>query len=181
MARSIPSAAPSSIGLSSTPNDCATADPRRDLLQQFQPLAAQAVFELHESGRVATRLCQTFDIAVADRIDALCEYDWHGPCRLQQCRRGPADPGEDSLRIERDQLGRISRQVREGADAPAIIDPQVASDRPARFRKPLQERQQARLRFRIVRTAVHEHADAPHPLGLLRARRERPRSRRAAE
>ena len=27
----------------------------------------------------------------------------------------------------------------------------------------------------------HEHADAPHPLGLLRARRERPRSRRAAE
>ena len=26
-----------------------------------------------------------------------------------------------------------------------------------------------------------EHADAPHPLGLLRARRERPRRRRAAE
>ena len=25
----------------------------------------------------------------------------------------------------------------------------------------------------------HEHADAPHPLGLLRARRERPRRRRA--
>src|SRR5262249_25497679 len=58
-------------------------DPRRDLLQQLQPFAGQAVFELHESGRVATRLCQTFDIAVADRIDALCEYDWHGPCRLQ--------------------------------------------------------------------------------------------------
>ena len=29
--------------------------------------------------------------------------------------------------------------------------------------------------------AAHEHADAPHPLGLLRARGERPRSRRAAE
>jgi hypothetical protein len=28
---------------------------------------------------------------------------------------------------------------------------------------------------------VNEHADAPHPLALLRARRERPRSRRAAE
>src|SRR5262249_19337138 len=97
-----------------------------------------------------------------------------------QCRRGPADPGEDNLRIERDQLGRISRQVREGADAPAIIDPQVASNRPARFRKPLQERQQARLRFRIVRTAVHEHADAPHALALLSACSERPR-RRAAE
>ena len=29
--------------------------------------------------------------------------------------------------------------------------------------------------------SVHEHADAPHPLGLLRARRERPRRRRTAE
>ena len=28
---------------------------------------------------------------------------------------------------------------------------------------------------------MHEHADAPHPLGLLRARRQRPRRRRAAE
>jgi hypothetical protein len=27
----------------------------------------------------------------------------------------------------------------------------------------------------------HEHADAPHPLGLLRTRGERPCSRRAAE
>src|SRR5262249_40273581 len=79
------------------------------------------------------------------------------------------------------QLGRVSRQAREAADAPAIIDPQVASNRPARFRKPLQERQQARLRFRIVRTAVHEHPDAPHAAGLLRPRRERPRGRCAAE
>ena len=29
--------------------------------------------------------------------------------------------------------------------------------------------------------AGHEHADAPHPLGLLRARRDRPRCRRTAE
>src|SRR5262249_32403988 len=28
---------------------------------------------------------------------------------------------------------------------------------------------------------AHQHPDAPHPVGLLRARRERPRSRRAAE
>jgi hypothetical protein len=26
---------------------------------------------------------------------------------------------------------------------------------------------------------THEHADAPHPIGLLRARRERPRRRTA--
>ena len=33
----------------------------------------------------------------------------------------------------------------------------------------------------IVRTRGMEHADPPHSIGLLRARRERPRSCRAAE
>ena len=47
--------------------------------------------------------------------------------------------------------------------------------------QPLQERPDAGLKFRIVRGCGQEHADAPHPLGLLRARRERPRRRRAAE
>ena len=45
----------------------------------------------------------------------------------------------------------------------------------------LQERREAGLRFRIVRGDAHQHADAPHPLALLRTRRERPRRRRAAE
>jgi hypothetical protein len=34
---------------------------------------------------------------------------------------------------------------------------------------------------RIGRRAVHQHADAPHTVWLLRARRERPRGCRAAE
>jgi ABC transporter substrate binding protein len=33
----------------------------------------------------------------------------------------------------------------------------------------------------IVRRQVHEHADAPHSLGLLRARRKRPRDCRAVD
>jgi hypothetical protein len=33
----------------------------------------------------------------------------------------------------------------------------------------------------MVRGGAHEHADAPHPLGLLRPRRERPRGRRTAD
>jgi hypothetical protein len=45
----------------------------------------------------------------------------------------------------------------------------------------LQEYRDAGLLFRIIRSCVHEYADAPHALGLLRARRERPRHRRAAE
>src|SRR5262249_50947836 len=42
------------------------------------------------------------------------------------------------------------------------------------------ERSDASLSFRIGRSRAHEHA-APHLLALLRARRERPRGRRAAE
>jgi hypothetical protein len=37
------------------------------------------------------------------------------------------------------------------------------------------------LSFRIVRGQIHEHADAPHPLGLLRVRRERPQGCGAAQ
>jgi hypothetical protein len=33
----------------------------------------------------------------------------------------------------------------------------------------------------IVRRQVHEHADTPHPVRMLRARRKRPAYRRAAE
>jgi hypothetical protein len=44
----------------------------------------------------------------------------------------------------------------------------------------LQEYGDAGLLFRIIRSCVHEHADASHALALLRTRRERPRSGRTA-
>jgi hypothetical protein len=47
--------------------------------------------------------------------------------------------------------------------------------------QPLQERRTACLPDRVVRSRAHEHADAAHPLALLRARRERPRSSAADE
>src|SRR5262249_60060635 len=53
---------------------------------------------------------------------------------------------------------------------------------PARLLQALQERGEPGHSFRIVRGQIRQHADAPHALGLLRARRERPRrGRRAAE
>src|SRR5262249_475884 len=55
------------------------------------------------------------------------------------------------------------------------VDPHVAADCPAQFREPLGKRHNASLRFRVVCGEVHEHANAPHPPRLLRARRERPR------
>src|SRR5262249_34007165 len=65
--------------------------------------------------------------------------------------------------------------------SPAGVDAHVAADGPAEERQRLQERPDEGLKLRIVRGRGQEHADAPHPLALLRARRERPRGHRAAE
>src|SRR5262249_2193303 len=49
------------------------------------------------------------------------------------------------------------------------------------FFEPLHKRLDPALCFQIILGVPHQHADTPHPLALLRARRERPRRRRAAE
>src|SRR5262249_42350946 len=71
--------------------------------------------------------------------------------------------------------------VLEVAAAPAVVDAHISPDDPAQFAEPLQERCITRLSFGIVRHPGHKHADAPSTLRLLRARRERPCRRRAAE
>ena len=59
---------------------------------------------------------------------------------------------------------------------PSIVDPHVVADSPAQLLQPLMESCEARLSFSIIGDGIHEHADAPHALALLRARRQRPRS-----
>src|SRR5262249_42937102 len=54
-------------------------------------------------------------------------------------------------------------------------------DGPAQQRQSLQECPDAGQKYHIIRSCVQEHTDAPHPLGLLRAGRERPRGCRTAE
>src|SRR5262249_38562632 len=58
---------------------------------------------------------------------------------------------------------------------------QIAADGPAQLLERLEECCVANLPFRIIgRSPRREHADASHPLALLRPRRQRPRRRRAA-
>src|SRR5262249_58608776 len=64
--------------------------------------------------------------------------------------------------------------------APPKVHPEVGAIGPSQVRKRLKERRNKSLRHGIVFVEPHEHADAPHPLALLRPRREGPR-RRAAE
>src|SRR5262245_40311103 len=74
----------------------------------------------------------------------------------------------------------MSANISDVGRSPAGLDTQVLPDAPAQYGQPLQERSEAGLPYRIVGECRQEHADAPYPLALLRARRERP-SRRAAE
>src|SRR5262249_61900873 len=62
---------------------------------------------------------------------------------------------------------------------PAKLDPHIAAVDPAQLLHRFQERHDVGLRIRVVRGPVHQRADAQHPVGLLRSRRERPRSRAA--
>jgi len=66
------------------------------------------------------------------------------------------------------------------AAPPAGVDPHVAVAA-AQLLQDLPERRYAGLTLWIVRGQVHQRADPAHLLGSLRARRKRPRDRRAAE
>ena len=89
--------------------------------------------------------------------------------------------GQDDVRRERDQFRRVFANVGRHWLGPSGC----RSARCGRRSSPIAPAPAGTPRrgpdFRIVRGCGHEHADAPHPLGLLRARGERPRSRRAAE
>src|SRR5262249_684203 len=121
------------------------------------------------------------DEAGADRIGDAREYDRHSAGRLQEwCDRG-AGIRQDDVRRERDQFRRVFANSVGIGDTPAGVDADVAAVEPAQLREPLQGRRSAGLKLRVVSGAGHQHADAPHPLRLLRARREGPSRRRTAE
>ena len=133
------------------PKDRHPRHARRDLLEQLQPFAADAVFELREPGDVAARPRQARDEAGADRIDDLHEHDRHGAGRLLQRRHDRDAAGQDDVRRERDQFRRVSCECARDRRSPAVVDPHVAAVGPAQLLQPLQERREAGLRFRIVR------------------------------
>jgi hypothetical protein len=83
-----------------------------------------------------------------------------------------ATTGHEDVRRHCGQFGRVFTNVL--GRGPAGVHPQVAAVAPSQLLQGLCERREARLSFRIVFSHIHEHTNAPHGLGLLRARRERP-------
>src|SRR5262249_31566819 len=63
----------------------------------------------------------------------------------------------------------------------AIVNADITIYRPSELVEPLLECHEACLHSRIILGIARQHADPSYLLGLLRARRERPGRRRAAE
>ena len=153
---------------------------RRDLFEQLQPFCADAVFERRKTSDVAPWVREAVNKAGADRIRHQHENDRHGASYLLQRSSGLLASGQDYVRRERDQFGRILPKTRYIAQGEAVVDLHIAALGPAQLLQLFQERSVARPCLRIVFGQVREHADAPNALALLRPRRHRPR-RRAAE
>src|SRR6516165_3308863 len=119
--------------------------------------------------------------ARADRVGNKREYDRyglrlagkHGGCWGRSC--------EQHVRLQTDKLFCQCAHQIDVAAAPARVDPHIAAFGPAELSKMPREFREQRLTFWIGRGKIHEHADPPNLIGLLRARRERPSGRRAAE
>src|SRR5262245_33314375 len=116
-----------------------------------------------------------------DRIGNDHKHDRDAAWRLQQRGCAVIAGGEDDIRRERNQFCRIGADAIGIGPCPTGLDLYVAPDGPVRLLQALQKCPMARLPQCIVGSTVMEHADAPHPLALLRARPKRPHHRRAAE
>jgi hypothetical protein len=117
---------------------------------------------------------QTVDKPRTDRIADPHEYNWHRAGHLLHSQNARGRRGQDDIRRERKQLVGIFAKAINIARGPAGIDPHVAAIAPAQLLQPLHECDESALPFRIVRGQIHQHSNPPHPLALLRARRERP-------
>jgi hypothetical protein len=79
-----------------------------------------------------------------------------------------------------DQLLRERAYPIDVTSTPPKVHPHVAAIGPTQVRERLRKRRNATLPLSIVFVVGQEHADAPHAVARLRARRQRP-CRRAAE
>src|SRR5262249_23346953 len=155
-------------------NDGHSRQLRHNLLEALQPLSAQTIFKVHEPGNVAPRPRDRRHESGPHWIGDLHEHDRYRlrDVLCRRCAHGAAC--EENVGRECNQLYRILARAINVVLAPANLDTQVAALGPSQLL-------QAGVPFCICSSRVHEHANPPHALVPLCARRQRPRDCRAAE
>ena len=132
-------------------------------------------------GAVAARPREARDETAAYWIGAGRENDGDAARLLQHRRGGGCVLRKNEIGLQRDDFRRESLHQLQVGRRPASFDPDIAALRPTELLESLAERRDKGLAFRVALGICHQHVDPPHPLGLLRARYNRPRNRRAAK
>src|SRR5262249_58338227 len=83
--------------------------------------------------------------------------------------------GEEHVRSQCYQFRYIGLYAVRIASGKTIVDLDVATLHPTKVPKPFAKCRDAGLSFQIILGNSQQHTNPPHPLTLLRARRERPR------
>src|SRR6516165_4602644 len=123
---------------------------------------------------MATWARQALDEAATNRIGNHCKNDRDGARLLQQCSRGGGAVRKNEIGLQRDQLLREPLHHLRVGPGPAGVDPYVAAFRPPELLERFPKCCDPGLCFRVDLGIAHQHADSPHSVGLLRARRKRP-------
>src|SRR5262249_47843096 len=131
-----------------------------------------------ETRDIPSRARKARDEAAAERIRYERKNDWNAARFLQQSRSGRRAVRKYEVRLQRDEfLREIMQSLRVTWNGPTSINPHFIARRPAELLKRLLECSNTSLPFRLGIGIAHQHADPPHPFGLLSARSERPSSR----
>src|SRR5262249_12624151 len=100
---------------------------------------------------------------------------------LQQRRSGGGVIRENKVGLQCDELLRIPSHRLRIEPGPANFYPNILPVHPSELLKSLPEYRHVGLILRVALGSRHQDAEAPHPVSVVRARRERRRGCRAAE
>ena len=137
-----------------------------NLLEKLQPFRTQTVFKQHKARGVATWAGQRIDEASAHWIGNGHEHDWQRASGPLQRRHSLGSDAQNDIRRNRDQLRRVFAVPLDIVLAPADVEPNIAAVVPAQLLEGLLESHDGRLTVGIARCNIHQHADAPHLIGL---------------
>src|SRR5262245_3039769 len=158
--------------------DCNPSGFRRDLLQYFQPLDRQFRGHEGEPRRVAARTRQTCDQAAFQRVSCCSHYDRDAlRCALRGAdRSGAADYDDINLRPQQ-----IANQRGYRFDIITIMAKLVGDVAPFDITEVAHPVHEFLAEWIVERGSRPDVPDTRRLARLLRASRERPRSRRTAE
>ena len=156
-------------------------DPRHDLPEHFNPLAAQRCLDVDESRDIAAGVRQAFDEPAPDGIGNDDEHDGDGlGLALKRCGDSRR-LSYQNVRPQSDQFFCEGTHAFEIGDAEAVIDLDVASLDPSEITKRRPECREPLDDLRVALGPAEQHADPAHLRALLSVRSQRPSCRRRTE